>query len=232
MDGRNARLYKTGDLVRWLSNGNLEYIGRNDFQVKVRGYRIELGEIESVLSSYADIKQSVVIAKEHLDNVGNPTSNKYLVGYYVVDVETNPSEEAIYRYLADKLPEYMVPSVLVKIEKLPLTINGKLDRGALPDPGFVNKESYVEPRNEVESKVCEILAEVLGLTIDKVGIRDDFFRLGGDSIISIQLVSRLRQRLGLQLSIKDIFSYKTIERLYDNVLSKNIKLEINYISKS
>ena len=216
--GKNSRLYKTGDLVRYLPDGNLEYIGRNDFQVKIRGYRIELGEIETVLASYSGVVQSVVLAKEHIDVDGVSTGNKYLVGYYVSDSKLD--EENILNYLRSRLPEYMVPSLLLYIEKLPLTINGNLDRNALPEPEFTSNDSYVAPRNELEQQVCQILSEVLGLPEDKVGIRDDFFRLGGDSIISIQLISRLRQKLGVNVSVKDIFSYKSIERLYDNVLSK------------
>ncbi len=126
----------------------------------------------------------------------------------------------------------MVPSILVYLKELPLTINGKLDRRALPDPEFGSKDNYVAPRNEIEKKVCRIWSEVLGLAEDKIGIRDDFFRLGGDSIVSIQLVSRLRQRLELPVSIKDIFTYKNIERLYDNVLSKSIKANNKLVIKS
>ncbi|NDB86865.1 MAG: gramicidin biosynthesis protein, partial [Alphaproteobacteria bacterium] len=228
--GRNARLYRTGDLVRWLPDGNLEYIGRNDFQVKIRGYRIELGEIENALLEYEGIKQSVVLAREHMklvdgdnvdDDLGVDTYNKYLAGYYVSEKKLD--EAHLFKYLQSKLPEYMVPSVLVHLEQFPLTINGKLDRKALPDPEFGGDiNNYVAPRDEVEKQICKIWAEVLGLPEEKLGIKDDFFRLGGDSIVSIQLVSRLRQRLGLQLSIKDIFNYKNIERLYDNVLSKEL----------
>ena len=159
VESKDTRLYKTGDLVRWLPDGNLEYIGRNDFQVKIRGYRIELGEIESILSTYAGISQSVVIAKEHVDIEGVTTGNKYLVGYYVSKVRLN--EEKIINYLGSRLPEYMIPSILVYLEKLPLTINGKLDRKALPDPEFTNIDNYVAPRNELESQVCKIWLLVL-----------------------------------------------------------------------
>ena len=176
---KNARLYKTGDLVRWLADGNLEYIGRNDFQVKIRGYRIELGEIETALSLYEGIKQVAVIAKEHVDISGGVTGNKYLIGYYVADHKLD--EESILSYVRGKLPEYMVPTALVHLTKLPLTINGKLDRKALPDPEFINRSNYIAPRNELEERVCVIWAEVLGLPADKVGIQDDFFRLGGNT---------------------------------------------------
>ena len=201
--GRNARIYRTGDLVRWLPDGNLEYIGRNDFQVKIRGYRIELGEIESILSLYEGIKQSVVLARDHKGKDEVVSNNKYLVGYYVSELKLD--EDDILNYLGARLPEYMVPSILVYLNELPLTINGKLDRKALPDPEFGSRENYVAPRNEIEQKVCQIWSEVLGLAEDKIGIRDDFFRLGGDSIVSIQLVSRLRQRLELPVSIKEKF---------------------------
>ena len=209
----NSRLYRTGDLARFLENGDIDYIGRNDFQIKIRGYRIELGEIENVLSNYDKITQSAVIINEN-----KPKGSKYLIGYYTSAKRLD--EEDILRYVASKLPAYMIPNVLVWLEKLPLTINGKLDRKALPKPEFKGREGYIEPRNELEAKTCGIWAEVLG--VDKVGIRDDFFRLGGDSILSIQLVSRLRQVLGLHVSIKNLFIYKNIEKLFDNVIGKDI----------
>jgi acyl-CoA synthetase (AMP-forming)/AMP-acid ligase II/acyl carrier protein len=223
LHGRNARLYRTGDLVRWLPDGNLEYIGRSDFQVKIRGYRIELGEIESVLNQYSGIKQSVVIAREHVDNEGSFTGNKYLVGYYVAEEGEEHDNEKVLDYLSTQLPEYMVPTVLVQLERLPLTINGKLDRNALPIPEFGSKgsDSYVGPRNEIEQKICEIWAETLGLSVEQVGIRDDFFKLGGDSIISIQIVSRLNKALITHVKVHDIFTCKTIEKLSERLVTDN-----------
>ena len=217
---KNARLYKTGDLVRWLADGNLEYIGRNDFQVKIRGYRIELGEIENVLCSYAGIKQAVVLAKGSAEEKSDANA-KFLVGYYVSDIKLD--EEVILNHLRVRLPDYMVPSVLLYLEKLPLTLNGKLDRKALPEPNFIESDNYLAPRNELEKQLCQIWCEVLGLPENAIGIRADFFKLGGDSIVSIQLVSRLRQRLALNVNVKEIFTYKTIERLYDNILSKRLE---------
>ncbi|CAG2169614.1 unnamed protein product, partial [Oppiella nova] len=208
---KNTRLYKTGDLVRWLPDGNLEYIGRNDFQVKIRGYRIELGEIENALSSYDGIGQSVVIAKEHKNTEEDLVVNKYLVGYYVS--ESKLDEENIIGYLQKKLPEYMIPSVLVYLKELPLTINGKLDRKALPEPEFSSGDNYVAPRNEVEKQVCEIWTNVLGLAVDKVGIRDDFFRLGGNSIVAIRLVSQLNKKLNSDIALSSIFKHRTIQEL-------------------
>ena len=145
-DAKNSRLYKTGDLVRWLSDGNLEYIGRNDFQVKIRGYRIELGEIEAALSSYEGIEQCVVLAKEHAGDV----EHKYLVGYYVSKIALDA--RIILEYLKTRLPEYMIPSSLVHMGSLPLTINGKLDRKALPEPVLTSTLDYRRPRNELESQ--------------------------------------------------------------------------------
>jgi acyl-coenzyme A synthetase/AMP-(fatty) acid ligase len=216
--GRNARLYRTGDLVRWLPDGNIEYIGRNDFQVKIRGYRIELGEIESRLSSYEGVKQSVVLAKEH--NGTGVTGGKYLVGYYVSDNKL--AEEEILNYLQSKLPEYMVPSILIHLEELPLTINGKLDRKALPDPELTDERNYVAPRNEVEKKICQIWAEVLGLEESKIGIRDDFFRLGGNSILVIKLMHKINKVLQMHIDIQAIFKQKTICNLLYH-LTHNIK---------
>jgi acyl-coenzyme A synthetase/AMP-(fatty) acid ligase/acyl carrier protein len=212
--GKNARLYRTGDLVRWLSDGNLEYIGRNDFQVKIRGYRIELGEIEAILSSYNGIKQSVVLAKEHINSDNTTTGNKYLVGYYVAVDRYSLNQQEILNYLQAKLPEYMVPNILIELEKLPLTLNGKLDRKALPDPEFTNIESYIAPRNELEQKLCEIWSEILGLAADKVSIHDDFFRLGGDSISAIKLVNKINKTLNINISISFLFKYKSIITLF------------------
>jgi amino acid adenylation domain-containing protein/non-ribosomal peptide synthase protein (TIGR01720 family) len=218
LENTNGRLYRTGDLVRYTTDGNIEFIGRNDFQVKIRGFRIELGEIEAALASYPEIKQSVVLARE----------NK-LVGYYVAETKLN--NEQIYTYLEKILPEYMIPSNLMYLETMPLAINGKLNREALPAPEFINLDTYVGPRNDLENSVRRIWAKVLNLDEAKVGISDDFFRLGGDSIVSIQLVSRLRQTLGLNVSVKDIFSYKTIDRLYDNVISNSITNNAKLISE-
>lgn len=215
-DGKNARLYKTGDLVRYLPDGNIEYIGRNDSQVKIHGYRIELGEIESNLLNYPEIRQAVVLAKETSSRNGSssPTAsniNKYLVGYYVSDKELN--NDSILSYLVAHLPAYMVPTVLVYLERLPLTINGKLDREALPDPKFANVDSYIAPRSELEHKICALYAEVLGLPVNHVGIYDDFFRLGGNSILAIKLASKINNYFESHIKIATIFSARCIANL-------------------
>ncbi|MBK2239032.1 non-ribosomal peptide synthetase, partial [Francisella philomiragia] len=215
-----TRLYRTGDLVRWLSDGNIEYIGRNDDQVKIRGYRIELGEIENQLSSIAGIKQSCVLAKESESN------SKYLVGYYVADEDNSLTQESILTQLSRVLPEYMVPSILVELESMPLTVNGKLDRKALPDPEFVNEDSYVAPSTELEISLCTIFAEVLGLK--KVGITDNFFRIGGNSILAIKIVSKINlAQLKFELDVRDIFYYQSISNL---ITRKLIDIETGQLS--
>ena len=211
------RLYKTGDLVRWLPDGNLEYIGREDFQVKIRGYRIELGEIESALLGYEGIKQSVVLAKERTVDITEDTGSgsKYLVGYYVSEAKLE--EGSILSYLQSKLPEYMVPSILVKIDVLPLTINGKLDRSSLPNPELSNTDAYVAPRNEIEIKICQAWAEVLNLPEAQVGIRDDFFKLGGNSILAIKLINRINKKLKMTIGVSYIFKYNMISKLVEKL---------------
>ena len=201
---KEGRLYKTGDLVRWQSDGNLEYIGRNDFQVKIRGYRIELGEIESVLSKYHKIKQTIVLAKER-----NHDASKFLIAYYVS--EGTISNEDLNHYLSLRLPDYLIPHHFIHLDKIPLTFNGKIDRKALPDVhNKVEEKRLLLPRTSLEKKLCSIWQELIGVSL--IGITDDFFMIGGDSILAIQLISKLRDNQ-LQCSVKDVFDYPTIEKL-------------------
>ncbi|WP_186644141.1 non-ribosomal peptide synthetase [Fluviispira vulneris] len=215
----NARIYKTGDLVRLLPNGALEYLGRNDSQVKIRGFRIELGEIESALLGIPNIKQAVAIAKE-FEHKGNSFShNKTIVCYYVS--ENKISEEEIKHHLSEKLPEYMVPSYFVQLSELPLNVNGKLDKKTLPDPEFQRNEKYLEPRNELEKGICAIWEEILGLPTNSVGIQDNFFSLGGDSIMSIQVVVNMRNKMGVDISVKDIFKCKNVSKIANFIESSS-----------
>nr|MDZ8007541.1 amino acid adenylation domain-containing protein [Nostoc sp. DedSLP05]MDZ8097380.1 amino acid adenylation domain-containing protein [Nostoc sp. DedSLP01] len=202
----SERLYKTGDLARYLTDGNIEYLGRTDNQVKIRGFRIELGEIEAVLSQYSYIQASCVIAREDIPG------NKSLVAYIVSQKERTPSVAELRSFLKQKLPEYMVPNTFVLLESLPLTSNGKVDRRALPKPELDSTllEKFVAPRTPVEEMLAQIWAEVLKL--NQVGIHDNFFELGGDSILSIQIISRAKQK-GLQLTLKQLFGYQTIAEL-------------------
>jgi amino acid adenylation domain-containing protein/non-ribosomal peptide synthase protein (TIGR01720 family) len=217
----HTRLYKTGDLVRWLSDGNVEFIGRNDDQVKIRGYRIELGEIEHMLRQIPGIKQSCVVARVRETASGQ---SKYLVGYYVLEKGIqNASESDILNKLSVALPEYMVPSALVSLESLPLTINGKLDKRALPDPDTLNKETYATPVTETETALATVWAEVLRLK--QVSIEDNFFRIGGDSILAMQLSARI-QKLGYNCQVKDILSNKTISKLSAYLDSNTVRVEI------
>ena len=216
--GFNDRIYKTGDLVRYLPDGNIEYIGRNDFQVKIRGFRIELGEIESRISSYPGIRQSVVAALEH----GSGT--KYLVGYYVSDSELPSSD--LEAFLSQVLPDYMLPSAYVRLDSLPLTPNGKLDRKALPVPSFTDTRTYSAPENELQVRMCGIYADVLGLNAAEIGIDDDFFRLGGNSILAIKLVNRLSLMLEIEVRVSDLFGCKTIRKLCNNLHGKDSSLHI------
>ncbi len=202
-----ARLYRTGDLARYLSDGNLQFLGRADEQVKIRGYRIELGEIESVLSQHSQVREAVVVAQE------TAAGQKRLVGYVVTEAGAELSTSELRQYLAEKLPEHMIPALLVQLEELPLTPNGKVDRRALPVPDAARPEeagAYVAARTAVEEQLCAIWQQVLGL--ERVGIHDNFFSLGGDSILSIQIVARANQA-GLALSPRLLFQHQSVAAL-------------------
>lgn len=203
-----ARLYKTGDLVRYLPDGNLEFIGRVDHQVKVRGFRIELGEIEAVLSQHPKVEQAVVSVQE------DELNDKRLVAYVVPNREQTPNVSDLRNFLREKLPEYMIPSAFVLLKALPLTANGKVDRKALPAPDSLRPEleaTYVPPRTEVEQTIAGIWQDMLDL--EKVGIHDNFFDLGGHSLLLIQVHSQLQKLLNRDISITDLFEYPTISSL-------------------
>ncbi|MEV3905465.1 amino acid adenylation domain-containing protein, partial [Mycobacterium sp. NPDC050551] len=198
--GSGLRMYRTGDLVRWGADGQLEYLGRADEQVKIRGYRIELGEIEAVLSQADGVGQAAVIARE--DRAGDRRLVAYITG------TADPA--ALRAALAARLPAYMVPAAVVVVDVLPLTVNGKLDRRALPAPDYQNADRYRAPADAVEEILAAIYAEVLGM--DRVGVDDSFFELGGDSILSMQVVSRARAA-GLSCRPRDVFVEQTVARL-------------------
>ncbi|WP_262487635.1 non-ribosomal peptide synthetase [Flavobacterium tructae] len=207
------RMYKTGDLARWLPDGNIEYIGRKDDQVKIRGYRIELGEIENALSSLAGVNQCCVLAKE------DTTGNKRLVGYVVLEGALD--KEQLQNQLKLSLPEYMVPQLWVALDTMPLTDNGKLDKKALPDPdgSELSSKEYVAPRNETEEKLVAIWQNLLG--VERVGIHDDFFELGGHSLLATRLVSMIRKELSKEIEIADVFAYTTISDLETHLSSQS-----------
>ncbi len=202
-----ARLYRTGDLARYLPDGRIEFLGRLDHQVKLHGHRIELGEIEAVLDRHAGIRQAVVVAREDVPG------DKRLVAYLVVAESTEVNVTELRRYLKDQLPEYQIPAVFVTLPELPLTANGKVDRRALPAPEQNRPDlerEYVAPRTAVEQQLSAIWSDVL--RVDRVGIHDSFFELGGDSILTIQVISRARQA-GLRISPAQLFEHPTIAEL-------------------
>jgi amino acid adenylation domain-containing protein/non-ribosomal peptide synthase protein (TIGR01720 family) len=199
-----SRMYKTGDLARWLPDGNIEFLGRIDHQVKIRGFRIELGEIENRLLQNQSIREAVVIAR---NDVGG---NQYLCAYLVADQALAVSE--IRQHLLKELPDYMAPSFFIQLKEMPLTTSGKVDRQALPEPSAFQKTvtEYAAPRDEAESTMAAIWQEVLGAA--KIGIHDNFFELGGDSIIAILFLSKL-QKHHLALELPDLFTHPTIGEL-------------------
>ncbi len=198
------RLYKTGDLARWLSDGNIEFLGRIDNQVKIRGYRIELGEIESQLLKYKGIGEVIVIAKE-------AEGNKYLCSYITGDREFTVSE--LREHLSKELPEYMIPAYFIKLNTLPLTANGKIDRKALPEPdgSIARGAEYVAPSNEIEEKLAGIWSEVLG--IERVGVNDNFFEIGGHSLKAINITAKISKELNVSVSLREMFEAPTIKGL-------------------
>ena len=207
-DEPSGRLYKTGDLTRWLANGQIEFIGRNDFQVKVRGFRIELGEIETVLREHESVREAIVAVRT------DARGETYLAAYVVTAHGPLSMGGELRTFLRKKLPEYMLPSVYIVLDKLPLSPNGKIDRRALPGPEVVEREldaPYVAPRNPIEEVLSEIFAEVLRL--ERVGINDNFFELGGHSLLATQLVSRVRKDFQPDLPLRKIFEAPTVAAL-------------------
>jgi acyl-coenzyme A synthetase/AMP-(fatty) acid ligase len=217
VEEEGARMYRTGDLGRWQADGTIEFLGRNDFQVKVRGFRIELEEIEARLVEYPGIKEAVVVVREE------GGGEKQLVAYYTVVGRENGGEgevgaEQLRGYVGEKLPEYMVPAAYVRLETMPLTGNGKLDRKGLPAPGVeaYGVSGYEEPQGEMERQLAEIWAEVL--QVERVGRHDNFFALGGHSLLVFHVISRLSDMLYLdvlQLKISPLllFRHPTLEGL-------------------
>ncbi|MEH2266221.1 amino acid adenylation domain-containing protein [Nostoc sp.] len=202
------RLYKTGDLARFLPDGNIEFLERIDNQVKIRGFRIELGEIEALLSQHSDVQQAVVIAREDIPG------DKRLVAYIVPNQKLDLSVTTLKGFLQEKLPSYMVPAAFVILDSLPLTPNGKIDRQNLPACDRTRpdlEETFVAPRNPIEEKLAAIWAELLGL--DLIGVNDNFFYLGGHSLIATQMLSRVREVFPVELSFGQIFENPTIASL-------------------
>ncbi|MFF8531837.1 amino acid adenylation domain-containing protein [Streptomyces sp. NPDC015532] len=203
-----SRMYRSGDLVRWSQDGQVEYIGRADFQVKVRGFRIELGEIEQVLTTHPDVDSAVALVRE--DRPGDQRLVAYLVPAATTDL-ADLDLEALTGLARERLPEYMVPTALVPLTELPTTPSGKLDRGALPAPGHAETATGRGPRDHNEEVLCRLFAELLGT--DEVGIDVDFFDNGGHSLLATRLVGRIRNELGVDVKVTTVFRSPTVAEL-------------------
>ncbi|HKS74562.1 MAG TPA: amino acid adenylation domain-containing protein [Terriglobales bacterium] len=204
----NARMYRTGDVARYLAEGNIEFLGRGDDQVKIRGFRIELGEIEAVLAQHAGVKQAVVLAK------ADERGDKRLVAYAVAR-EADLSADTLRAYLKEQLPDYMVPQAIVLLQKLPLNANGKIDRQALPEPEQVTTKAYVAPATPTEQAVAQIWSEVLRR--DRISTQDNFFDLGGHSLMATQVVSRIRRTLHIDLPLRVLFEQPTVRQISEQI---------------
>jgi amino acid adenylation domain-containing protein/non-ribosomal peptide synthase protein (TIGR01720 family) len=214
-----SRLYKTGDVARYLSNGLIEFLGRSDTQVKVRGFRIEPGEVEAVLAAHLSVKEAVVVAR------ADATGGKRLVGYVVPEAGAEIAASDLRSHLQQKLPEYMIPSLFVSLDELPLTVNGKVDRNALPEPGqdrLGPDTSFVAARNPAEEMLARVWCELLD--VPRIGVEDDFFMLGGHSLLATQVISRIREAFRVELPLRSIFEHPTIAGLAE-MIQETIKIE-------
>ena len=204
---KGDRLYKTGDLARYLPDGNIEFLGRIDHQVKIRGFRIELGEVEAVLTKHPLVRETVVIAREDVPG------DKRLVAYVVLTVEETFTVNELRQFLQQRLPEYAIPSAFVRLDSLPLNPNRKVDRKALPVPAKTRPElrqSYVAPESPTERKLASIWQQVLGL--EQIGINDDFLNLGGDSLLATQIINRIREAFQVDISLDSLLEESTIAK--------------------
>jgi aryl carrier-like protein len=213
-----ARMYRTGDVGRWRVDGTIEYLGRNDSQVKIRGYRIELGEIEAQMLKCEGVGEAVVLAQDGV------SGEKRLVAYYTVKRE-EPTIERLRSQLESKLPQYMVPSAYVRLESMPLTPNGKLDRRALPVPAgeASGQRGYEVPQGELESTLAQLWQEVL--QVERVGRRDNFFELGGHSLLAVTLIERMRQR-GLAADVRSLFTAGTLTEFARHLNNHDARNEV------
>jgi len=226
-DPSAGRVYRTGDRVRFGANGTLEFLGRLDHQVKLHGYRIELGEVEASLDGHPDVRQSVVLIDE------DETGVKRLVAYVVAESGREPAADDLRRHASETVPSYAVPSTIVRLDELPLTANGKLDRKALPRPGMVREDlraRYMAPSTPTEEALAVIWADLLA--IDKVGAEDDFFELGGHSLLAVKMLARVHEQLGVEIFLTTVFECPTLaalaaavaEQLLEEVQDENLEL--------
>jgi acyl carrier protein len=210
----DGRLYKTGDLGRCLPDGQIEFLGRADDQIKIRGFRIEPAEIVRVLDEHPGVHASAVIAREIAPG------DKRLIAYFVPAANARPTHTELRNTIAARLPEYMIPGAFVKLTALPLNTSGKIDRAALPAPTTENTlrdDTYIAPRTPIEERLASMLAPLLGL--DKVSVEDNFFLLGGHSLLGTQLIARVRDAFGVELALRALFDGPTVARLSAQVES-------------
>ncbi|UCH95536.1 MAG: amino acid adenylation domain-containing protein [Candidatus Aminicenantes bacterium] len=211
----SKKIYKTGDLARWLPDGDIEFLGRLDNQVKIRGFRIELGEIENILLKEKNINDAVVLQK------GDKLNNMFLCAYIVSNKKLNIP--VLKNSISAQLPDYMVPSYFVPLENIPLTPNGKIDKKALPEPEVGGEENYIAPGDKMEKKLCKIWSEILAIEEEKIGTAHNFFKLGGNSLNLIMLVSKIYKEFGAQLSITQIYENPTIMEISKKIRSKKFE---------
>jgi acyl carrier protein len=208
----DARLYKTGDLARCLPDGQIEFLGRVDEQIKIRGFRVEPAEIVTILDQHQSVKASVVMAREV------EPGDKRLIAYFVPAGMVHPTHTELRNFVATRLPDYMVPATFVKLDSLPLNPNGKVDRAVLPGPNAANMlrdDAFVEPRTIIEKRVAEILAALLDL--EQVSAVDNFFLLGGHSLLGAQLIAKLRDVFTVELSLRSLFDAPTVAKLSEKI---------------
>jgi acyl carrier protein len=212
-----ARLYKTGDLARFLPHGEIEFLGRIDHQVKLRGFRIELGEIDGQLQRHPEVRQAITIVRK------NHLQDEYLAAYIVPQQKPPPAADSLRTFLRTALPDYMIPARFVFLEQMPVSPHGKVDRKALPEPVDESspREEFVAPRTPMERRMAEIWCQVLGRTT--VGIRDNFFELGGHSLLLTRIVARIRDEFQVDLPVAKFFQGPTIEQLVLSVQATQVE---------
>jgi acyl-coenzyme A synthetase/AMP-(fatty) acid ligase/acyl carrier protein len=206
--GSTTRLYRTGDLARCLPDGQIAFVGRIDDQIKIRGFRIEPNEIAAALTTHPQIGTSIVASRE------DAAGPKRLVAYVVLKNGTSPTDADLRDFLSARLPDYMIPSAFVRLESLPVSANGKIDRTALPAPDASNtlhRYRHVAPRTPIERRIADLLGPLLGVQV--VSVEDNFFLLGGHSLLGTQLIARLREAFGVDLSLRALFEYPSVEAL-------------------
>jgi fengycin family lipopeptide synthetase D len=223
-------IYKTGDLARWLADGNIEFLGRIDHQVKVRGYRIELGEIENQLLKHDEIKEAIVIIKDGMEERVEQEAGgegKYLCAYMVsekkLDISTLREELSLH------LPDYMIPSYFMQIDKIPLTANGKIDKKVLPAPEVKPGKDHTAPRNQLERQLVQLWSMVLGIEPGVIGIDSNFFQLGGHSLKASILMKKIHETFDVKISLAEIFKTPTIKGIASliNAFKSTANAEIN-----